>query len=149
MLPDKRPEESEKPEERPEVREAKPMPIEAPMVSVEHYEGLLPHPRLMREWEEIVPGSAKSIFTRFENQSDHRLKIEERVVRARNFKLYVGPFLGLGVALAAIGAGTWIALSGAPIPGALLSASGLASLVAPFITNEIRRDGKKQKGEDD
>ncbi len=120
---------------------------EGTIFSLEHYEGLIPHPRMMKEWEEIVPGSAKSIFTRFENQSDHRIESEKKVIRANNFKQYVGPVFAFIIAMSAIGGGIWIAVKVQPLVGGLLSLSGLAAVITPFLVNEIRgkerSDGKK------
>ena len=125
------------PDKQAEKVEAKPVPQqEDQIVEMEHYEGLLPHPKHMREWEELIPGSAKSIFTRFENQSDHRIEIEKSVVRAKNFKLYVGPIFALVISLSAIGAGLLIALKVQPYAGSFVSLSGLAALIAPFIVSE-------------
>lgn len=117
------------------------------LVSVEHYEGLLPHPKLMREWDDLIPGSAKSIFTRFENQSDHRIEIEKSVVRAQNFKLYVGPIFALIISLVAIGAGLWIALVVQPYAGSFLSLAGLATLIAPFLVGERTRSNNDNSDE--
>lgn len=127
--------------------EAKPVsnPKNGQVVFTEHYEGLIPHPKLMKEWEELVPGSAKSIFTRFENQSDHRIDIEKRVVRAQNFKLYIGPIFAFIIALSAIGGGVWIAITGQPIAGSILSFTGLGTVIAPFLVNELKQEKQDKK----
>ena len=138
MLPDKQPE---------KAIEGKPLPDpnEGTVLSVEHYEGLIPHPKLMEEWEKLVPGSAKSIFMRFEQQSDHRIEIEKKVTKAHNFKLYVGPVFAFVIAMSALGGGIWIALTVSPLGGGLLSFSGLAAVITPFLVNEVRKSqGKKR-----
>ena len=93
----------------------------------------------MREWEELVPGSAKMIFDRFGTQSNHRLDIESRVVRANNFKQYLGPIFAFTIAMTAIIGGVWIAVTVQPIVGTGLSLSGLAAVIGPFLLNEYQK----------
>ncbi len=105
----------------------------------EQYSGVLPHPKHMREWEELVPGSAKMIFARFETQSSHRIDIESRVVRANNFKQYIGPIFAFLIAMSAIGGGVWIAVTVQPYIGTGLSLTGLAAVIGPFLINEYQK----------
>lgn len=135
------------PDKKPQNKPIKTTPIpheqKSGMVLAEHYEGLIPHPRLMKEWEALVPGSAESIFKRFEEQSDHRLSSESKVIRAHNFKLYVSPVFAFIIAIGAIGGGVLIALNSAPYVGGFISFSGLATVIAPFLVSEYKQDKKK------
>jgi len=44
------------------------------------WSGPLPSPASLREFEEIVPGSADRLITMVEKQGNHRMEIEKRVV---------------------------------------------------------------------
>ena len=129
--------------------ESKPMerPENGTIVSMEHYEGAIPHPKLMKEWEELVPGSAKSIFRHFEQQSEHRIESEKKVVRANNFKLYVGPIFAFIIAMTAVGGGIYISVTQQVVVGGLLSFSGLATIIAPFLVNELRQSRQDKESE--
>ena len=116
----------------------KPMGNGKALVQAEYYEGTIPHPKLMKEWEDLVPGSAKSIFLRFENQSDHRIASEKSVIRAHNFKLYMGPIFAFIIAMTAIIGGVWIAIVAQPYVGGFVSLSGIGAIIAPFLLNEWR-----------
>jgi uncharacterized membrane protein len=105
----------------------------------EEYSGLIPHPRLMREWNDIVPGSAEKIFNRFEKQSDHRMQMENHVVKANNFKQYTGPIFGFIIAMTTILGGIYTALKGLTFLGGGLSFSGLAVLVGAFLVNTYQK----------
>lgn len=120
-----------------------PQPNHQVVVTTEEYEGLIPHPRLMREWNDIVPGSAERIFTRFETQSDHRMAMESRVIRANNFKQIAGPIFGFVVAMTALLGGIYTALQGHPFLGGTLSFAGLALLVGAFITNTVEKSARR------
>ncbi len=134
---------SEKQDEGVEIVKEQRASSEQQLVSAEYYEGIIPHPRLMREWEEVVPGSADSIFKRFEEQSKHRIKIEEKVVGANNFKLIIGPIFAFIIAMTTIGGGIWIALATPTTAGAILGGfltlSGLGTVVTPFLVTEFRK----------
>lgn len=116
--------------ERPEIPEAKIVAF-----SHEEYSGDIPHPRLMKAWNEVVPGSAEKIVDRFVAQSEHRINIEKRVIRANNFKQYAGPVLGFIVAMTTILGGMYCALHDHPFLGGSLSFAGLATLVGAFLVN--------------
>jgi uncharacterized membrane protein len=104
----------------------------------EEYEGLIPHPKLMEQWDKLIPGSAEKIFNRFEKQSDHRMDIEKRVVKANNFKQYIGPIFAFIISILAIGGGIYIALHGSVGLGGILSFAGLGTVVAPFLVNTFK-----------
>ncbi len=104
----------------------------------EEYEGLIPHPRLMEQWDKLIPGSAEKIFNRFEKQSDHRMSIESRVVKANNFKSYIGPIFAFLISILAIGGGIYIALNGNAGLGGILSFAGLGAVVAPFLVTTFK-----------
>lgn len=115
----------------------------------EEYSGLFPHPRLMKGWDEVVSGSAVRIFDRFEKQSDHRMKIEVRVVRANNFKQYTGPVFAFIIAMTALFGGIYTALQGHPFLGGSLSFAGLGTIVGAFLVTTFytpqRKIGKENK----
>ncbi|MFY9463141.1 MAG: DUF2335 domain-containing protein [Candidatus Sungiibacteriota bacterium] len=108
----------------------------------EEYSGLIPHPRLMREWNDIVPGSATKIFERFEKQSNHRMDTERKVVRANNFKQYAGIIFAFIIAMTAISGGIFTALKGLPFLGGSLSFAGLGMLVGAFLVNTFHNPNK-------
>lgn len=52
--------------------------------SLEIYRGLLPHPRHLKEFEDICPGSADRIIRVFEKQADHRHLLESQHLKEGN-----------------------------------------------------------------
>ena len=50
----------------------------------EHFSGPLPHPAILAQYEEILPGSADRIVTSAESQMNHRQSLEKAVITANN-----------------------------------------------------------------
>lgn len=121
-------------------------PGKAVLIHQEQYSGLFPHPRLMREWDQVVPGSAVRIFDRFEKQSDHRMNIETKVIRANNFKQYTGPIFAFLIAMTAIIGGIYTALQNHPYLGGTLTFAGLAAVIAPFLISVYKSTPEKKEG---
>ena len=44
------------------------------------FSGPLPHPDIMKGYDDIVPGAAERILKMAENQQNHRFKLEEKIV---------------------------------------------------------------------
>lgn len=53
--------------------------------SLEEYSGELPHPEILQRFDEIVPGSAKTIFDEMQANASHRRKQENRIARANTW----------------------------------------------------------------
>lgn len=52
------------------------------LVSSEFFEGPIPHPIILRQYEQISPGAADRILAMAERQSQHRQELEREVVRS-------------------------------------------------------------------
>ena len=136
-------------ENKPEAVEVKPLAkAQTKLVSYsEQYSGDIPHPKLMREWEDVVPGSAAKIVDRFVVQSDHRMALEKSVVKANNFKQYTGPIFGFIIAMTTIIGGIITALKGLPYLGGPLSFTGLAILVGAFLVNNSQKNRSSNRSQ--
>ena len=66
------------------------------------------------------------------------------MVRANNFKQYMGPIFAFVIAMTAIVGGVWIAVTAQPIVGTGLSLTGLAAVIGPFLLNEYQKSQKRE-----
>jgi uncharacterized membrane protein len=90
----------------------------------EAYQGLLPHPDHLARYNDISPGSADKIIDEFVAQGVHRRTQEARVVAGNEKRSGLGQGLGFFLLLAAIVAGTIIAVtSDAKIGGGIITAT--------------------------
>ena len=59
------------------------------VASHELFSGPLPHPEHLREYENILPGSADRVIRMAEDQAKHRQSLEQTVVQTLNWNLEV------------------------------------------------------------
>jgi uncharacterized membrane protein len=104
---------------------------------VQHFSGPLPPPELLARYDEIVPGAAERIISKFENQTDHRIKIESLVIRTGSFKEIAGVCFGFIIAMTTIIGGIVAAVHGQSFLGGTLSFAGLALLVGAFVSSKF------------
>jgi uncharacterized membrane protein len=97
------------------------------------HQGPLPHPAVLKQYDEIVPGAAERIITMAEQQARHRQELETRVIRTDNLKSLLGTIFAFVIAVAGFGGGLYAALSGQPFWGGAVSIGTLASVVVAFI----------------
>lgn len=106
----------------------------------EHFSGPLPHPDIMEHYERIVPGSADRIIRKFESQTEHRQRMENRFVWAETIRSVGGLIGGFVIAITTIAGGLYMALHDHPFLGGSLSFVGLTVLVGAFLGNKLWQD---------
>ena len=111
----------------------------------------LPPPAVMRQYEDILPGSAKGIYQRWETQSDHRMLMESAVVVGGSKRSYLGLVFAFILSLAIIASGTCIAIIVHPWAGSSVIGTGIAGLAGVFVygTNSSRRERERKAADAD
>lgn len=74
----------------------------AQQVSLEQFQGPLPHPDILQRYDEIVPGAAQMILQEFQSQSEHRRALEDMAVSSSCKREARGQWFALIIALAVI-----------------------------------------------
>ena len=110
-----------------------------------------PPPRVLQEYDEVVPGLAEKLIELVESQTKHRLTLEKRQaelemevqrarlsaeiedMRAERREKRLGQWLGFGIGTIAIVAGAITSVMGAPVSGGFIGAGGVIGLVAVFV----------------
>lgn len=111
----------------------------------ELYAGPLPHPNMLEKFEQILPGSADRILKQAEAQTEHRIKMESKVVSADIIKSYLGLIFGFLIGLSGIGGGIYLATLGFDVFGPILSGGSLVMLVTAFIYGTKSRKNEREK----
>lgn len=113
------------------------------------FQGPLPPPEVLAHYEQVSPGFAERIVRMAEQQASHRQSLEKQVVEAQvaDAQLFrserrLGQVFALLVTLSIALVGGYVALHGAPWPGALLGSSGLSGIVVAFLSGG--RNGSSQ-----
>lgn len=100
------------------------------------YSGPIPPPHFLREYEEIVPGSAERILAMAENQTNHRIAMEDRALNSGINRSWGGLLSGFVIGMTCLCFGGFGMLSGHETTGFLFGASGLAGLVGVFVVGK-------------
>jgi uncharacterized membrane protein len=53
-------------------------------IEAEHFEGPLPHPKILHAYNDILPGAAERILNLLEKQSEHRQSMEKGQLKLAN-----------------------------------------------------------------
>jgi uncharacterized membrane protein len=93
--------------------------------SMQTFSGPIPAPETLARYEEIIPGAAERILAMAENQSQHRMALESRVVNSSASDQTRGMWLGFLIASLSIGGGIYLVVIGK-------DGSGLASIITPL-----------------
>ena len=107
------------------------------------YSGPLPHPDILRQFEEVVPGSADRIFSQFEAQSNHRRSMETTVISSGAFSQRLGTISALLIGLLGVGGGLWLAHEGKSLEGLSTSFTTLAALVGTYLYHRRKQDKER------
>lgn len=112
----------------------------------EHFNGPIPPPHLLQEYERILPGAAERIFKMAEQEQQHRHAIISKHMHtaskqeANNAKLaFTGQGCAITIALAGIAASTWLIHHDKDIAGLGTLLTSLAPLIGAFIVIQKKK----------
>ncbi len=111
-------------------------------VSQEYFSGPIPPPSVMRQYEEILPGSAERILKMAENQSSHRISMESKIIPRQQRESTLGQIFGFILSLLLIGYGIYAMKEGHAWIGGIIVTVTLVSLAALFVVgrHKIKKD---------
>ena len=98
------------------------------------WQGPLPDPESLAHYERVAPGAAERILAVFERQVKHRLSMEARDSKRRDW----GLALAFIVVILLVATGAWLVFLGHDWAGAAVIAIDVVGLAAVFITGGIR-----------
>lgn len=115
----------------------------------EYYSGPLPHPRILKGYEEIVPGAAERILTMAENQASHRQDIEKIAINSNVKDSRLGVIFAFIIGMTGTIGGIYAIVQGAVVSGTFITGASLASIVTSFIygTRSERAERKEKSKE--
>lgn len=105
----------------------------------QEYHGPIPHPNIIKQFEEILPGSADRILKLSENEQKHRQNLEKKAVDHQIRIETLGLLFGFILALIIIAGGVYLLINDKSAKGFSLIIGGIAAIITPFIFS------KKQK----
>ncbi|PWB34680.1 DUF2335 domain-containing protein [Pseudomonas sp. SDI] len=115
-------------------------------VVAKSFQGPLPPPALLQEYDAVVPGLAKEIVQWTTSQTAHRQGIEDRAMSIDEkmstwyvVEVLLGQLFALIIALTVIGAVVYLATQGREVAAGVLGTVGFGGIVAAFITGRRKR----------
>lgn len=111
------------------------------------YSGPIPHPALLKEFNEVIPNGADRIMTMAENQSSHRIKLEETIVEANNRDSLLGVIFAGFIGLIATIGGIYLISQDKGIQGFIVLIGNLGALVGVYLkgSSEDKKDLKSKQ----
>jgi uncharacterized membrane protein len=105
----------------------------------EHHSGPLPHPKILKKYDKIIPNGAERIVKVFEKQSDHRISLEKRVVWSQTFQSVMGQIMGFIIAIVFLIAGFYLVINGHEAAGITIFGLDIVGLVAVFVVGKYQQ----------
>lgn len=112
------------------------------------FSGPLPHPEILRQFEQVVPGAAERIIKMAEDQSSHRRDLEKKVIDSDIERSKWGQILGFVLALVGLSVSGVVAVIGNPWAGTVIGVGTIASLVSVFMYGTNSRRQERQEKEE-
>lgn len=107
------------------------------LLSQEVFSGPLPHPEVMRQYEEVVPGSAERILTMAEEQSRHRISMESKIIPGQQRESSRGQIFGFILCLLLITVGTYAIYCDHEWIGGIILTITVVSVASLFVSGRL------------
>lgn len=116
----------------------------------ELFSGPIPHPDILKGYNELVPDAAERILKAFEKQSEHRECIEKETNKANinlawanTVERYVGLIFGFIIACIILYLIYILAINGNDTVAGILASATIAAVVGLFLKKNNEADNKK------
>lgn len=111
----------------------------------QHYQGPLPKPQDLHDYDQIVPGSAERIISLLEEQVKHRQGLEQSVIRSDISNSKAGLILGFIISVIAIIAGSICIWHGDTVGGTIIGGPAVPALVGVFVYGSRSRKQEREQ----
>lgn len=110
------------------------------------FSGPLPPPELLKAYNEIIPDGAVRILAMAEKQQDHRINLENAVVRSDIRRSDRGLIFGFIICFVIALGGIYLIATGKSISGLVLVLSQMVSIAGIFVySNKVREKERAEK----
>jgi Predicted membrane protein len=118
-------------------------------LTAQRFSGPLPHPAILAQYNDVIPGGAERVIAMAERNQQHRHAMESMVVRGGLSAQRNGQWFGLIVALVGMAGSIWLISQGQTWGGAAIGTVDVVGLVSLFIySNESKKKELRSKAGD-
>lgn len=111
-------------------------------MTVQHYEGPIPHPAMMKEYEEFIPGSADRIFKMTEDEQKFQHNTIKKLSNASIIQKFLGLILGVILLFYIVIMVKDLALAGHDAVAGSIGTVTIIGLATIFVLNKVPKDKK-------
>jgi uncharacterized membrane protein len=111
------------------------------------FTGPIPHPSVLQEYNDVLPGLAERIVTMAEAEATHRHEMDREVARQNELIIKeefcerrIGQFLGLGIAVLTISAAIFAIAHGAEKAAMVIGGATVVGLATVFVVGRIKKE---------
>lgn len=112
--------------------------------SIQHFSGPLPSPKILKEYNEILPNAAERIFKMAEKAQEHYETTEQKLVDFEIKKTSKGQIFAFSIAITGMVGAVICAYLGQATIGSIIGGATLISVVPHFFPGKRK---KKENGE--
>lgn len=111
----------------------------------ESFSGPLPHPELLRKYEEAIPGAAERIFKIAENEQNHRIQYDNDRLNGALSQSKRGQWMGFSLCILFGMLSLATAYLGYPVLAGVLGGGTIVSLAIVFVLNKEPKHSENSK----
>jgi len=108
----------------------------------ESFSGPIPPPKLLAQYNDVVNNGAERIMTMAENQSKHRIGLENHAIKEELRQSRNGQWFGFILGLIGMGLAAWLAIEGHDTVAGIFGTTTIVGLVTVFVIG--RRKAQSQ-----
>lgn len=101
--------------------------------SIKMHSGPLPTPEDLREYAELIPNGAERIMAQVEKQTDHRIQLENRVMKVGPRETARGQVFALLIGLSGLGTAAYLGFLGMAGAAGTIATAALGTLAVGFL----------------
>ena len=106
------------------------------------FSGPLPPPELLQGYNEVVKGGAERIFSQFEKQSDHRIKLEAEVIPEQLNQSKRGQFFGFVLVVLCLICAMIALMNGYEVFAIVIASTTIVGLAGVFVVGKVIQSKK-------
>jgi uncharacterized membrane protein len=132
----------------PKLSEDEKKEIRSAFISVERsFSGPLPSPEILQQYNNVLENGAERVVTMAENQSKHRMSLEDFAIKRQIIQSGRGQIFGFILALICISSTVFLALKGHENLAIALGTSTVIGLASIFVLGKIFQSKDKEESE--
>jgi len=109
------------------------------------FQGPLPHPNILKEYNDIIPNMAERLVAMVEEREKHDMEMESKIVREQIRQSRTGQWIGASITFILIIGGIVLVYMGHDLAGATISTGGVGGAAITFFRGKRKQQEESQQ----